>query len=77
MTKYTPERLKELQVLPLEAKEGISLYEYVEEPTSDMYFFKTAYLSKTITVDTIKELYSVLQDKDIMALPHQEENSYQ
>ena len=48
-----------------------------EETTSDTYFFKTAYLPKTITVDTIKELYSVIRDKDIMYLPHSEENQYQ
>ena len=61
----------------LEAEEGIHFYEYTEEPTSDMYFFKTAYLPKTITVDTIKELYSGIRDKDIMSLPHPEENQYQ
>lgn len=48
-----------------------------EEPTSDTYFFKTAYLPKTITVDTIKELYSLIRDKDITYLPHPEENQYQ
>lgn len=48
-----------------------------EEPTSDTYFVKTAYLPKTITVDTIKELYSGILDKDITSLPHPEENPYQ
>ena len=49
----------------------------VEEHTYDTYFVNTAYLPKTITVDTIKELYSVIRDKDIMSLPHPEENQYQ
>lgn len=48
-----------------------------EETTSDTYFVKTAYLPKTITVDTIKELYYRIRDKDITYLPHQEENQYQ
>ena len=61
----------------LEAEEGIHFYEYTEEPTSDTYFFKTAYLPKTITVDTIKELCSVIRYKDIMSHPHPEENPYQ
>lgn len=58
----------------LEAEEGTSFYEYTEEPSSDTYFVKTAYLPKTITVDTIKELYSRIRDKDITYLPHPEEN---
>ena len=48
-----------------------------EEHTSDTYFFKTAYLPKTITVDTIKELYSVTQDKGTTYMTHPEENPYQ